>query len=83
MLAIIDPGVDCNLLSLKTFKSVNKGNVLKVENNRRNVYAYGNDHPLKTVGSCVLTCDSAGQGFIEDWTGHTELHQQLTYHTLY
>ena len=24
-----------------------------------------------------------GTGFIGNWTGQTELHQQLTYHTLY
>ena len=49
---IIDSGSDCSLMSIETFKSVNKQGNLNVRKGTQNIYAYGSDVRLETVGNC-------------------------------
>ena len=55
---IIDSGSDCSLMSIETFKSVNKQGNLNVNKGIQNVYVYGSDVPLETVGNCEIKCKS-------------------------
>ena len=59
---IIDSGSDCSLMSIETFKSVNKQGNLNVNKGIQNVYVYGSDVPLETVGNCEIKCKVKNTG---------------------
>ena len=59
---VIDSGSDCSLMSIETFKSVNKQGNLNVNKGTQNVYLCGSEVPLETVGICEIKCKVKSTG---------------------
>ena len=60
---IIDSGSDCSLMSVKTFQKVNEIRNVDVEKCHKNVYVYGSNVPLETVGHCYMNCKVKQTGY--------------------
>jgi len=53
---IIDSGSDCSLMSEEMFKKISKSKSVDVKECTQNVYVYGSNVPMKTVGCCNIAC---------------------------